>query len=309
MRKPDPRALATGLAVVALGSFLVLQDVAGDLAPALLLAGVFGSALAALLVGGIGARVGAGIAGFAAAFLLGAGLLYLFSTGALDDAGGVALAALVVAVGVALISAPVWWALLRRLAAERGARIRSEERAELGAHLHDSVLHTLALVQRNADDPAEVASLARRQERELRSWLAGAGPPRPDERVADALRGAAEQVEDALGAPVEAVVVGDAALDERFEALVAAAREALTNAAKFAADSGPVRLYAEIEDGGAKVFIDDRGPGFDPETVPEDRRGVRESIIGRMSRLGGKAEIRSGPEGGTEVELTIGGSK
>ncbi|MGZ5333756.1 MAG: sensor histidine kinase, partial [Solirubrobacterales bacterium] len=193
--------------------------------------------------------------------------------------------------------------------AERGARIRSEERAELGAHLHDSVLQTLALVQRNADDPAEVASLARRQERELRSWLAGAGPPRPDERVADALRGAAEQVEDALGAPVEAVVVGDAALDERFEALVAAAREALTNAAKFAADGGPVRLYAEIEDGGAKVFIDDRGPGFDPETVPEDRRGVRESIIGRMSRLGGKAEIRSGPEGGTEVELTIGGSK
>ena len=152
--------------------------------------------------------------------------------------------------------------------------------------------------------PAEVARLARHQERELRSWLAGS-EARPGERLADALRAAAEEVEESHGAPVEAVVVGDAPLDERLEALVSAAREALTNAAKFASDGGEVRLYAEIENGAARVFVDDRGPGFDPEAIPTDRRGVRESIIGRMQRHGGRAEIRSAPESGTEVELEM----
>jgi signal transduction histidine kinase len=297
------------LAVIALGSFLVLQDLGSSGPPTgWLVAGIVVSAAAALLVGGIGGRLAFGFAGFGIAFALGAGLLFLWVGGALDAAGGAALAALVVAVGLALISAPVWWALLRRITVERGARIRSEERAELAAHLHDSVLQTLALVQRRAQDPDEVAMLARRQERELRAWLAGSEPARPGERLADALREAAEAVEDAHGAPIEAVVVGDAPLDERFEALVAATREALNNAAKFAAGGGPVRLYAEIENGGASVFVDDRGPGFDPAAVPADRRGVRDSIVGRMSRSGGRAEIRSGPDGGTEVELTIGGT-
>ena len=100
-------------------------------------------------------------------------------------------------------------------------------------------------------------------------------------------------------------MVGDAPLDERLEALVASTREALTNAAKFASDGGPVRLYAEIDPGRVKVFVDDRGPGFDAEAVPEDRRGIRESIIGRMERHGGRAEIRTGSEKGTEVELTL----
>jgi signal transduction histidine kinase len=193
---------------------------------------------------------------------------------------------------------------VRRLTVERSARIRSQERAEVAAHLHDSVLQTLALVQRRAGDPSEVAKLARHQERELRSWLAGA-EARPRERLADALRAAAEEVEEAHGVPVEAVVGGDAALDERLEALVAAAREALTNAAKFASEGGEVRLYAEIENGTAKVFVDDRGPGFDPEAIPADRRGLRESIIGRMRRHGGRVEIRSAPETGTEVELEM----
>ena len=193
------------------------------------------------------------------------------------------------------------------LTVERSARIRYEERAELAAHLHDSVLQTLALVQRRAGDPAEVARVARRQERELRAWLAGSEQPRPGERLADALRSTAEEVEEAHGAPVDAVVVGDAPLDDRYEALVAATREALTNAAKFAADGGPVRLYAEIENGSARVYVDDRGPGFDPEAVPEDRRGVRESILGRMARHGGRAEVHSGPDGGTEVELSMEG--
>jgi signal transduction histidine kinase len=163
-------------------------------------------------------------------------------------------------------------------------------------------------MQRRAGEPDEVAKLARRQERELRSWLASGDPPRPSERLADALRAAAEDVEETHGAPVDAVVVGDAPLDERSEALVAAAREALTNAAKFASDAGPVHLYAEIENGSARVFIDDRGPGFDPAAVPGDRRGVRESIIGRMRRHGGKVEIRSAPGEGTEVELSMGGN-
>jgi signal transduction histidine kinase len=195
--------------------------------------------------------------------------------------------------------------MAQRLGAERMARARSQERAEVAAHLHDSVLQTLALMQKRAGDPDEVAQLARRQERELRTWLASGDPPRPSERLADALRAAAEDVEETHGAPVDAVVVGDAPLDERSEALVAAAREALTNAAKFAADAGPVRLYAEIENGAARVFIDDRGPGFDPQSIPDDRRGVRESIIGRMKRHGGRVEIRSGPGESTEVELSL----
>jgi signal transduction histidine kinase len=195
--------------------------------------------------------------------------------------------------------------MARRLGEERMARARSQERAEVAAHLHDSVLQTLALMQKRAGDPDEVAQLARRQERELRAWLGGGEPARPRERLADALRAAAEEVEEAHGAPIDAIVVGDAPLDERMEALVAASREALTNAAKFAADAGPVHLYAEIENGSARVFIDDRGPGFDPDAIPNDRRGVRESIIGRMQRYGGRVQIRSGPGDGTEVELAV----
>jgi signal transduction histidine kinase/phage shock protein PspC (stress-responsive transcriptional regulator) len=243
--------------------------------------------------------------GFGVALVLGAALLFLWAVGSLDAVSDVALAALVVAVAMGLISAPFWWGMAQRLGAERMARARSQERAEVAAHLHDSVLQTLALMQKRAGEPDEVAQLARRQERELRSWLAGGDPPRPAERLADALRAAAEEVEEAHGALVDAIVVGDAPLDERSEALVAAAREALTNAAKFASDAGPVHLYAEIENGAARVFIDDRGPGFDPKAIPDDRRGVRESIIGRMQRHGGRVEIRSGPGEGTEVELRL----
>jgi signal transduction histidine kinase/phage shock protein PspC (stress-responsive transcriptional regulator) len=244
------------------------------------------------------------------AFVIAAALLVLWKAGTLNAAGDAALAALVVTVSLVLISAPLWWSMARRLGAEKLARVRSQERAEVAAHLHDSVLQTLALMQKRAGDRDEVAKLARRQERELRSWLAGGEPAKPTERLADALRATAEDVEEAHGAPIDAIVVGDAPLDERMEALVAACREALTNAAKFAADAGPVHLYAEIENGSARVFIDDRGPGFDPDAIPGDRRGVRESIIGRMRRYGGRAEIRSGPGDGTEVELAVeGGGK
>jgi signal transduction histidine kinase len=311
MSRPDLSALGTGISILALGVLLLLQDGGViDVPPGWLLvalAGCTGVAVAGTVVGRRDLpRVAARLswAGFGFSLVLGAALIFLWATGELDAAGDVVLAALVVSIALGLISAPIWLGLIRRLADERSARIRSEERAEVGAHLHDSVLQTLALVQRRSEDPAEVAKLARRQERELRSWLAGS-EARPGERLADALRAAAEQVEESHGAVVEAVVVGDAPLDERLEALVAATQEALTNAAKFASDGGEVRLYAEIEDGAARVFVDDRGPGFDPDAIPADRRGVRESIIGRMQRHGGRAEIRSAPESGTEVELEI----
>jgi signal transduction histidine kinase/phage shock protein PspC (stress-responsive transcriptional regulator) len=247
--------------------------------------------------------------GFGVALVIGAALIFLWAEGALSAVSDAALAALVVVIALVLILAPFWLSMVRRLSAERTARVRSQERAEVAAHLHDSVLQTLALMQKRAGEPDEVAKLARRQERELRTWLGGGEPPRPGERLADALRAAAEEVEEAHGAPVDAIVVGDAPLDDRMEALVAAAREALTNAAKFASDSGPVHLYAEIENGSAHVFIDDRGPGFDPDAIPADRRGVRESIIGRMRRYGGRVEIRSEPGDGTEVELSVEGGK
>jgi signal transduction histidine kinase len=209
---------------------------------------------------------------------------------------------LVILVAAALILAPWWLRLVRGLAAERAERVRSQERAEVGAHLHDSVLQTLALMQKRADDPREVAALARRQERELRAWLNGR---RPDEAsLAAALEAAASEVEDDHGVPVEVVTVGDAPLDERAAALVAAAREALVNAAKFAGPE-PISMYAEVDGARAEVFVRDRGPSFDPAAVPADRRGVRESIVGRMERHGGRATLHTAPGHGTEVELVM----
>jgi signal transduction histidine kinase len=329
VRRPDLSTLGTGTAVLVLGVFLLLHSngrLDPDASASFALIGA--CVLMALIARALGrgraetARTdgpGAGAlqpalsretsrvskVGFAVGALLGAALIALWSTGVLEVAGKVALAALVVSVALILISAPFWQAMIRRLGSERVARARADERAEVAAHLHDSVLQTLALIQKRSEEPDQVATLARRQERELREWLADDRPSRPDERLADALRAAAAEIEDSHGAPIEAIVVGDAQLDERFKALVAASREALTNAVKFASEGGPVRLYAEIEDSGARVFIDDRGPGFDPKRIPAGRRGVRESIIGRMERFGGSAEIRSEPGDGTEVELTV----
>jgi signal transduction histidine kinase/phage shock protein PspC (stress-responsive transcriptional regulator) len=242
---------------------------------------------------------------FGVALIVGAGLLFLQANGALNGARDIVLSLVVVVLGFALVLAPFWLRLARGLAEERTERIRSQERAEVAAHIHDSVLQTLTLVQKRADDPRAVAQLARRQERELRSWLSGEPDARPDERLADALRAAAAEVEDTHGTVVDVVTVGDRALDERSRALVAAAREALLNAARHAGDAGPVSLYAEVEDGRTEVFVRDRGPGFDPAAVPADRRGVSESIIGRMARNGGRAEVHPGPGGGTEVELVL----
>jgi signal transduction histidine kinase len=241
--------------------------------------------------------------GLGVALVIGAGLAFLSATGALSAARDVVLSVLVVAVVLGVIFAPVVMRLVRSLTEERAERIRSQERAEMAAHLHDSVLQTLALVQQRAEDPRAVTALARRQERELRSWLTrrvDAGPL----RLARALEVAASEVERDHGVVVDVVAVGDAELDARGEALVAAAREAMVNAAKFGAGS-EVDVYAEALGGELQVYVRDRGPGFDAHALPADRRGVRESIVGRMARHGGRATIHSGPGAGTEVELTM----
>jgi signal transduction histidine kinase/phage shock protein PspC (stress-responsive transcriptional regulator) len=243
--------------------------------------------------------------GFGVALIVGAALLFLYANGLLAGLGDLALTVLVVVAAIALILAPFWWRLVRSLTAERAARIRSQERTEVSAHLHDSVLQTLALVQRQAGDPRAVSALARRQERELRAWLQDRDTPGPDESLAGALTAAAEEVEAAHGVSVDVVTVGDAPLDDHTRALAAAAREALVNAAKFAGDAGPVSLYAEADGERLQVFVRDRGPGFDPDAAPADRRGVRDSIVGRMARHGGRAAIRPAPGHGTEVELTV----
>ena len=205
------------------------------------------------------------------------------------------LAVVVVLVALTLILAPWWLRLVRGLTAERTERIRSQERAEVAAHLHDSVLQTLALMQKRADDPREVAALARRQERELRAWLNGrraAGDA--DGRAARSRRSAAE-VEEAHGVPIEVVAVGDAPLDERAQALVAAAREALVNAAKFAGRRPGRALRRGRRRSASRCSCATAGPGFDPAAVPADRRGVRESIVGRMERHGGRAVVHTRP--------------
>jgi signal transduction histidine kinase len=243
-------------------------------------------------------RTGVGIA-----LVIAAGFAFLHGTGALGAARDVLLALIAAVVVLSVIFAPWVVRLIRSLTEERAERIRSQERAEVAAHLHDSVLQTLALVQRS-DDPQQVAALARRQERELRAWLAGRPAPGQAASLAPALEAAAADVEDHHGVPVEVVVVGDRDLDPSVEAVVAAAREAMTNAAKFA-DGSTVDVYAECSPEALQVFVRDRGPGFDLAGVPGDRRGVRESIVGRMERHGGRARITSPPTGGTEVELVL----
>jgi signal transduction histidine kinase len=242
--------------------------------------------------------------GLGVALVLAAGFAFLWANGAVRPAGEAVLAALAVLVAVALIFAPSWRRLARGLAAEKAERIRSQERADVGAHLHDSVLQTLALIQRSAADPKQVALLARRQERELRTWLAGEDSGQARDRLGAALEAAAIEVEAAAGGSVEVVAVGDCPLDERGAAVLAAAREAMLNAAKFAGDVA-ISVYAELSDERILLFVRDRGAGFDPNAVPAARRGVRESIIGRMLRAGGRAAVRSSPGGGTEVEITV----
>ncbi|MGJ9411469.1 PspC domain-containing protein [Aeromicrobium sp. CF4.19] len=236
--------------------------------------------------------------------LVGIAAIYLLTQerglGALRDLGsafGIAL------VGLLLILGPWIVSLVTDLSSERRERIRSQERADVAAHLHDSVLQTLALLQKNADDPPTVATLARRQERELRAWLYGDETDHGTSLGA-ALRAAATEVEEAHHVPVELIVVGDTALAPDVVALVRAAREAMVNAGTHAA-ADRVDVYAEAGAGLVEVFVRDRGVGFDPLNIAEDRMGVRGSIVERVERHGGRAEILSAPGEGTEIRLSM----
>ncbi|MFC1433141.1 PspC domain-containing protein [Streptacidiphilus sp. N1-3] len=248
-------------------------------------------------------RMGAGV------LLVGAGVTgFLFVSGSLADFAKVAQAVLAVFAGALLLGGPYLLRLWQDLSTERGERIRAQERAEVAAHIHDSVLHTLTLILRNAEDPKEVSRLARAQERDLRQWLyRPTGPDAADDTpdtLAECARKVAAEVEDLHGVPVEVICVGDCPMDDKLVVTLQAAREALVNAAKYGGGE-PVSMYAEVEGSTVWVFVRDRGPGFDLDSVPEDRMGVRGSIIGRMQRNGGHARVRPAPAGGTEVELEM----
>jgi signal transduction histidine kinase len=202
-----------------------------------------------------------------------------------------------------LILGPWLWQLAVERDAERAARIRTEERAEMAARVHDSVLQTLALIQRHATEPRRVGALARRQERELRGWLYGDGATGGD-TLAGALAEAATEIEELHGVRVEVASGGDRPLDDETRAVVLAAREAMQNAAKFSG-ADEISVYAEAGSSGVSVFVRDRGAGFDRSAVPAGRQGLRESIEGRLARAGGHATITSAPGEGTEVELRL----
>ena len=230
------------------------------------------------------------------------GILLFFTTSSRPNAWTVLTAAVAVLLGVAVVVAPWVVRLVRDLAEERAALVREVERAEIAAHLHDSVLQTLALIQQRAEPGSDAARLARAQERELRTWLF-TEQDEPSGDLGAELRAAAVEIEAEYPARVEVIAIGPARTDLP-EGIVGAAREAMLNAARHA--GGTVSVYAETGDDRVEVSIGDRGPGFDPDTVPEGRYGVRESIVGRMHRLGGTATIGPGPgRTGTQVRLTL----
>ena len=213
---------------------------------------------------------------------------------------------ILVVAAIMVLLGPWWLRIARDLVVERQARVRAEERADMATRVHDSVLQTLALIQRNASEPQQVVKLARAQERELRSWLF-------DGQAPGSVRGAAltlasgvrliqQEVEAAYGVTVEAITVGDCELDDDLDAVLAAAREATVNAAKWSGSS-EVSLFAEAEPAEVSLFVRDRGCGFDPAAVPGDRKGLAESVFARMRRRGGSATVRSAPGEGTEVSL------
>jgi signal transduction histidine kinase len=283
---------AVGLAAAAVLALLVAFGLSGT---ALLGAGLIlaGAAVAASRGGSV--RRGGSLP-FPAVALTTAGAVILL--GHLGASGSFVAPGALAGALLLLLGPWVW-----QLAGERTERIRMTERAEVAARVHDSVLQTLALIQRHADDPVRVAAISRRQERELRRWLYGTGVDGAT-TLEDALADAAADVEELYGVRIELANAGSVPLDARFEQLSLAAREAMTNAAKFSG-SDEISVYAESGADDVSVFIRDRGAGFDRGAVPDDRRGIAESIEGRLRRAGGVATISSAPGQGTEVELTL----
>ncbi len=213
----------------------------------------------------------------------------------------------VILAGVALIVGPSLFRIGSELDEERQQRVRADERARVAAHLHDSVLQTLMLIQKHADDPDRTARIARQQERDLRSWLYDPKAQLPGaQRLGPALEAAAGKVEQNYGLRIEVITVGDNQDLEPdvVEALAAAAAEAMNNAAKHSG-SETIDVFAERSASEIEVFVRDNGTGFDVDDVASDRMGIRESIVGRLERLGGSARVESQPGAGTEVELTL----
>ena len=251
----------------------------------------------------IGARASLPRLAIGSLLIIGAMVVFLAANTSLRAVGSTLLAAFVAIAGLALIIGPWAWSIGRELVEERSTRIRTEARAEMAAHLHDSVLQTLALIQR-APASREMASLARTQERELRAWLYGRAPALAGARLRDAVDAMAGRVEREQQVKVEAIVVGDAELDERMRALVSAVGEATLNAARHSGAT-EVSVYVEVEEEAVTAFVRDLGTGFDPDAVAADRRGIADSIIGRLERHGGTAHVESRPGGGTEVAMRL----
>lgn len=237
------------------------------------------------------------------ALILAGMAVFLAANTSLAAAGNMLLAGFVFLGGAALLAGPWVWGMGRELVEERNSRVRSEAHAEMAAHLHDSVLQTLALIQRSGTQ-REMVSLARTQERDLRAWLYGRAPALTGMRLRDAIDAMAGKIERSEQVSVEAVVVGDAEMDGPMRALVAACGEATLNAARHSGAT-EISVYVEVEGERVSAFVRDHGGGFDPLGVPDDRRGIADSIIGRMERYGGSAEITSRPGGGTEVALRL----
>jgi signal transduction histidine kinase len=224
-------------------------------------------------------------------------------TGGLRDVGRSVSAIAIALAGIGVIAAPALGRLLANLDTERTLRVREEERAALAAHLHDSVLQSLVLIQR-ADDPRRMVSLARRQERELRSWLYGAGSVGEPSSLTAAVESMAAAIEVDHEMRVEAVIVGDAPLDETARAFLGALREAATNAARHSG-ADHIDVYVEADVTELAGFVRDTGGGFDPAAVPADRHGIADSIVGRIDRAGGHVVVTSHPNEGTEVEIQL----
>lgn len=209
---------------------------------------------------------------------------------------------LLLVIGMLLVAYPWLHRQWLSLADERAAKIRADERAEVAARIHDSVMQTLTLVQKHAEDPARVQQLARAEEHALRQWLYGDTPSASS--LMGAMQHVANDVESKHGVNIDLVTVGDAAIDSHIEGLLAAAQEAMVNAARHSGVA-TVQVFCEVAEDGIEVFVRDRGRGFDPELVAADRAGVRESIEGRMQRCGGTAAVRTTLGEGTEVSLRL----
>lgn len=303
-RSPGTAGEAVAVAAIVVGVVLMLAEISSWVPRTVLAAGLLAFAGAAVIWGGRSGRPRPLRVAVGVSMVVAGSLGAMAAVSDLRTLGRSAAGAAVVVAGVALMLGPALARLVRNLTDERRQRILSEERAEVAAHLHDGVLQTLALIQKRAGDDKEVRSLARRQERELRDWLYG--PPSRAEAagVAGLLRRELADLEDRYGVRIEAVLVGDAPLDEAGRALVAAGREAARNAALHAGVD-TVDVYLEVEPERVSLFVRDRGCGFDPASVPPDRRGLADSVVSRVRRHGGSAEVRSTPGDGTEIELWV----